>query len=314
VEECDDGNTDDADGCANDCTLPRCGDGIVQAGEECDDGNLSNHDSCLNTCLTAICGDGYVNRDATGLEECDDGNLDNTDGCLDTCEAATCGDGFVRAAVEACDDGNLNDNDGCTAMCRLPSCGDGIVETGVEECDDGNLDNTDGCLSTCLLPSCGDGFLQAGSEECDDGNLVDGDWCSSTCTRECIYGEAQGMDSGHCYMAFAEPLPWLTAEQACELIGAHLVEIGSAAENTFVTGLVDPISTDAWIGLTDQWSEGTFVWILGPNEVLAQTHDGWATGEPSGNGDCGLLTASASTWSDEGCADSHAYVCEYEWE
>jgi cysteine-rich repeat protein len=34
-EECDDGNTDDADGCEGDCTLPRCGNGIVDPGEVC---------------------------------------------------------------------------------------------------------------------------------------------------------------------------------------------------------------------------------------------------------------------------------------
>ncbi len=34
-EECDDGNDVDADGCESDCTLPRCGNGIVDPGEVC---------------------------------------------------------------------------------------------------------------------------------------------------------------------------------------------------------------------------------------------------------------------------------------
>ncbi len=34
-EECDDGNTADADGCEGDCTLPRCGNGIVDPAEIC---------------------------------------------------------------------------------------------------------------------------------------------------------------------------------------------------------------------------------------------------------------------------------------
>ncbi|MEZ4307507.1 MAG: FG-GAP-like repeat-containing protein [Polyangiaceae bacterium] len=34
-EECDDGNTTDGDGCEGDCTLPRCGNGIVDSGELC---------------------------------------------------------------------------------------------------------------------------------------------------------------------------------------------------------------------------------------------------------------------------------------
>ena len=34
-EECDDGNTADADGCEHDCTLPKCGNGIIDPGEVC---------------------------------------------------------------------------------------------------------------------------------------------------------------------------------------------------------------------------------------------------------------------------------------
>jgi cysteine-rich repeat protein len=51
-EACDDGNAIDDDGCTNACTLPACGDGIVQAdaGEVCDDGNTLAGDACTSTC------------------------------------------------------------------------------------------------------------------------------------------------------------------------------------------------------------------------------------------------------------------------
>lgn len=60
-----------------------CGNGIVETGEECDDGNSSNADSCLNTCQDADCGDGYV---WSGTEECDDGNNVSGDGCSAACQ------------------------------------------------------------------------------------------------------------------------------------------------------------------------------------------------------------------------------------
>jgi cysteine-rich repeat protein len=144
-EQCDDGNTNNNDGCTNACKLAVCGDGIVETGvEQCDDGNTNNNDGCTNACKIAVCGDGIVE---TGVEECDDGNSDNTDACTNACKNAVCGDGFVHVSTEQCDDGNTNNNDDCTNNCTVAVCGDGIVHTGVEECDDGNTNDLDSCTT-----------------------------------------------------------------------------------------------------------------------------------------------------------------------
>ena len=55
-EQCDKGaaNTDNGsyNSCTTSCTLgPRCGDGVIQAGEQCDDGNRLNGDGCSASCL-----------------------------------------------------------------------------------------------------------------------------------------------------------------------------------------------------------------------------------------------------------------------
>ncbi|MFH0892730.1 MAG: DUF4215 domain-containing protein [Candidatus Falkowbacteria bacterium] len=89
-EECDDGNTDNADGCHNDCTLPKCGDGISgnTPGEQCDDGNNVSGDGCSATCTTEggggpYCGDGIVQTNRG--EQCDDANSNNNDSCKNDC-------------------------------------------------------------------------------------------------------------------------------------------------------------------------------------------------------------------------------------
>ncbi len=52
VDECDDGNLNDADGCSNRCQLSDgCGDGNLDAGEECDDDNVTPGDGCSSTCV-----------------------------------------------------------------------------------------------------------------------------------------------------------------------------------------------------------------------------------------------------------------------
>ncbi len=99
--------------------LPVCGDGIVWGSEQCDDGNSFNADGCRNDCTGAVvCGDGM--RDVE-TESCDDGNVSNRDRCLNNCAVAQCGDGFIQAGTEACDDGNRFDGDGCEADCTLSS-------------------------------------------------------------------------------------------------------------------------------------------------------------------------------------------------
>lgn len=53
-EQCEDGNTNDDDGCSSSCQIeiasPICGNNIVESGEECDDGDASNGDGCSTSC------------------------------------------------------------------------------------------------------------------------------------------------------------------------------------------------------------------------------------------------------------------------
>lgn len=157
-----------------------CGDGFSDPdlGEECDDGNLDDTDTCHNDCTLPKCGDGVVQ---VGVEDCDDGNLDESDACLTSCFTATCGDGFIQAGVEACDDGNEEDADACTSSCQAGAgCGNGTVDEG-EDCDDGNTSTADACID-CVAASCGDGHARIGFEQCDDGNAVDDDACANDCS------------------------------------------------------------------------------------------------------------------------------------
>lgn len=206
-EACDDGNTEDGDGCSADCRFIEDGWLCETPGEACEN--------------TVSCGDGRVNGDET----CDDGNTEADDGC-EGCEIQdgyvcpfpgvpclfVCGDG-IKVSREACDDGNTEDGDGCSASCEWEDgwactgdpgeytchaavCGDGTAE-GTEGCDDGNDMPGDGCYECRLEPSCSDSactslcgdalVIEGIGEECDDGNAVSGDGCSATCKIEAGY-------------------------------------------------------------------------------------------------------------------------------
>jgi cysteine-rich repeat protein len=112
-EECDAGG-ETAD-CNADCTIASCGDGVVNgtAGEECDDGNTDDCDGCDSNCIEEVCGDGILDCG----EDCDGGG--ETADCDSDCTVAECGDGVKNTtAGEECDDGNTNDNDGCDSSCQ----------------------------------------------------------------------------------------------------------------------------------------------------------------------------------------------------
>jgi len=157
-----------------------CGDGFADPdlAEECDDGNLDDADECLNDCTLAKCGDGVIRA---GLEDCDDANADDTDSCVTGCLEASCGDGFTFVGAEDCDDGNEEDGDACSSACTAGAagCGNGRVDAG-EDCDDGNEDPQDDCVA-CATAFCGDGNAHLGVEDCDDGNNIDDDTCSNGC-------------------------------------------------------------------------------------------------------------------------------------
>ncbi len=200
-EVCDNGldNSDTApDACRSDCTLPRCGDGVVDpsSGDACDDGNNDDGDGCNANCIIEFCGDGIVNNG--GSEECDNGaaNSDTAaDACRSDCTLPSCGDGVTDPAnSEECDDGNTVSADFCSGLdadqpCQVEFCGDGIVQGGLlnEECDlgTGNNSNTtpDTCREDCKNFRCGDGIVDSG-EDCDGDGAGNGGE-SAVCDADC---------------------------------------------------------------------------------------------------------------------------------
>ncbi|MFA6322725.1 MAG: fibronectin type III domain-containing protein [Candidatus Buchananbacteria bacterium] len=65
------------------CSLPVCGNGLVETGEECDDNNIISGDGCSGTCQNEVgCGNGVVE---TG-EQCDDNNIVSGDCCASDCK------------------------------------------------------------------------------------------------------------------------------------------------------------------------------------------------------------------------------------
>lgn len=110
------------------------------------------------------------------------------------------------------------------------------------------------------------------------------DWWSAA------FGEQTVEYNGHFYQVVTTQVTWSAANLLAQARGGYLVHINDAAENEFVSGLVDalhgwssvPMGTVpwqyVWIGATDRSVEGTWRWT--DNSLLSSGFQQWWAAQP----------------------------------
>ncbi len=118
-----------------------------------------------------------------------------------------------------------------------------------------------------------------------------------------------GTYGGHTYFLSNTATDPETAHANAIAAGGHLVTIGSAGENSFVSAMSPSF---IWIGFTDRTSEGTFKWVT--SEPVGYTN--WNGGEPNnyqGNEDWAVINWGPNgTWNDWFYYSTALYVIEFE--
>jgi len=147
-----------------------CGNGILEIGEQCDDGNTNDGDGCSSTCQieagTVECDDGIDNDNDTFIDFPDD------PGCTNPSDTSELG-------IVQCDDGIDNDNDTFIDFPDDPSCTNpsDTSELGIVQCDDGIDNDNDTFIDFPDDPSCTNSSdtSELGIVQCDDGIDNDND-------------------------------------------------------------------------------------------------------------------------------------------
>merc|ERR1719365_573727 len=147
--------------------------------------------------------------------------------------------------------------------------------------------------------------------------------CQSPWTSADIPGQPSG-----CYLFHGLKSSWYDSKRECKQSGGHLVEIDSLEEQEALIGELERqglMGYDApvygfWIGLTDIFHDGTWVW---DHQGQPLNFSAWASGEP--NNERGVqhcvamnIRRERGKWDDVGCEyegnngefDSNGHICE----
>jgi hypothetical protein len=135
--------------------------------------------------------------------------------------------------------------------------------------------------------------------ECEPGYLAPA--APKACRA--MTGANVDVSAGRKYITRTSAATWAAAKADCESIGAYLAVISDLTENDNVDG---NFLGDSWIGLSDQATENTFVWVNGSTDAYRQ----WGNGAPHGNNtgrNCVMVNVD---WQDVDCTSTKQYACE----
>ena len=121
-----------------------------------------------------------------------------------------------------------------------------------------------------------------------------------------------------CYKYVSDKQSRSNAAYTCSLDGAHLADLQSLEEHSFIAQLLQDINAkDTWFGLLrkpDGSDPPTYVWSDGSS--LNTSQEAWAPGEPNEyrNGvDCVRLRKETGfAWADRDCGENFNSICELE--
>ncbi|KAG9259787.1 C-type lectin domain family 4 member E-like isoform X1 [Astyanax mexicanus] len=118
-------------------------------------------------------------------------------------------------------------------------------------------------------------------------------------------------NSSFYYISTEKKKSWSESKKDCRDKGTDLLIINSREEQEFFNKELG--RTEAWIGLTDEVTEGDWKWVDGSKPTV----EFWAKGEPNDyqNEECAITSFQRTisdilTWADYPCHQSVSWICE----
>ncbi|MFC1789777.1 PKD domain-containing protein, partial [Patescibacteria group bacterium] len=236
-EDCDDGNTENGDGCSSDCTIElEC-----EVDADCDDQlYCSGEETCIdNECVlgtTIVCSD----YDILGIEICENDPDSNpftwdfrdpfVSVCNEETDACTTGNETI---THTCNVGDCGAECDAQNPCEDTNCEDGCV--GNDWYDYSNVANTCQEDCSCTTNQCGEPNITPNSSACtecqtdDDCNdLDDENYCEGTVIK---YDEGVCNDGYQCEV---ETIEVMDCDNGLTCDGAESCSLGNCVDGTMV--------------------------------------------------------------------------------
>jgi hypothetical protein len=241
-------------------------------------------------------------------------------------------------AVAACARGSVNaGDDGDGGVPDAPDAMECAKQTYYRDVDGDGHGNIASPMMACEPPQ---GYV-AIKDDCDDADarrfpgapelcdLVDNDCNPATneiCPTGCTaFRRPPPDDLAHSYLFCTTTATWTNASAVCAGASYKLVQIESAAENTFVrnTATARVGTAVIHIGGNDGVTEGLWVWDSTATQFwqgaeaasggapFMGRYQSWDPDEPNNSGgaeDCSEMK-SDGTWNDMACGTAHAFMC-----
>ncbi|MFT4565209.1 MAG: hypothetical protein ACI9FN_000159, partial [Saprospiraceae bacterium] len=128
--------------------------------------------------------------------------------------------------------------------------------------------------------------------------------CCSVCPTRIIKGYIYMGNLGDSYYYCSTGRSsWRAADRRAHEIGGNLVVIESQEENDYIASRI--IRREAYIGLSDEDSEGSFIWVDGASPSFTN----WSSNQPNADGDYVHLNSTGGWYDDDG-SEKREYVVE----
>ncbi|XP_034020003.1 type-2 ice-structuring protein-like isoform X2 [Thalassophryne amazonica] len=118
--------------------------------------------------------------------------------------------------------------------------------------------------------------------------------------------------SGRCFLYVPRCLSWTGAESNCMYMGGHLASVHSSDEYLDIQNLIIKVtqqSNEAWLGGSDTFKEGHWIWTDG----TPFRFNNWCPGEPNNGVDhqnCLQMNFSGKKcWDDQKCQEKLPSIC-----